>query len=99
MNKLVFAVATLSIAASAGAQEVAPAAATPAVATTISAEAMAHDPRMIAAIRHANLTADHKCGESVGGITDLATKAEAQRCRRRMVETAKLDAQGEIEGH
>ena len=60
---------------------------------------MAHDPRMIAAIRHANLLADHKCGEIVGGLTDLATKAAAQKCRRHMVEMAKLDAESEIDGH
>ncbi len=98
MNKLVFA-AVIFAAGPALAQDTAPAVATTAVATKISAEEMARDPRMIAAIRHANVTADHKCGETVGGITDLATKADAQRCRRRMVETAKLDAQGEIEGH
>jgi hypothetical protein len=65
----------------------------------LTPEQLASDPRMIAAIRHANAMADHKCGENVGGITDLATKAEAQRCRRRMIATAKLDAEGEIEGH
>ncbi len=54
---------------------------------------------MIAAVRHANMMANHKCGENIGGITDLALKAEAQRCRRRMVEAAKLDAESEIEGH
>lgn len=70
----------------------------PPAATKVSAEAMASDPRMIAAIRHANALADHKCGENVGGITDLATRADAQRCRRRMVANAKLDAEGEIEG-
>ncbi len=70
-----------------------------AVATPISAEAMARDPRMIAAIRHANATADRKCGEGVGGNVDLATKAEAARCRRRMIATAKLDAESEISGH
>ena len=91
-----FAVATM-IALPAAADP--PAADAPATATPISAEAMASDPRMIAAIRHANVVADHKCGEIVGGITDLATKADAQRCRRRMIATAKLDAQGEIEGH
>ena len=73
-------------------------AATPA-ATPISAEDMARDPRMIAAIRHANATADRKCGEGVGGNVDLATKAEAARCRRRMIATAKLDAESEISGH
>ena len=54
---------------------------------------------MIAAVRRANATADRKCGEGVGAIVDLATKAEAARCRRRMVATAKLDAEGEITGH
>ncbi len=73
--------------------------AAPAAATKISASAMASDPRMIAAIRHANAAADIKCGVGVGANVDLATRAEAQRCRRRMIETAKLDAEGEIEGH
>ena len=76
-----------------------PAAAPPAAAPPISAEEMARDPRMIAAIRHANATADRKCGEGVGGSVDLATKAEAARCRRRMIATAKLDAESEISGH
>lgn len=71
----------------------------PPAATPMSAEAIAHDPRMIAAIRHANATADRKCGEGVGGSVDLATKAEAARCRRRMIATAKLDAESEIAGH
>ncbi len=76
-----------------------PAAAPPAAPAPISAEEMARDPRMIAAIRHANATADRKCGEGVGGNVDLATKAEAARCRRRMIATAKLDAESEIGGH
>ncbi len=73
-----------------------PSAAAPA---TISAEALAADPRMIAAIRHANAVADRKCGDGPGGIVDLSAKAEMQRCRRRIVATAKLDAEGEITGH
>ncbi len=68
-------------------------------ATKISASALATDPRMLAAIRHANAAADAKCGVGVGEVVDLATKAAAQRCRRRMIETAKLDAEGEIDGH
>ncbi len=76
-----------------------PAAAPPAATAPVSADEMARDPRMIAAIRHANATADRKCGEGVGGNVDLATKAEAARCRRRMIATAKLDAESEIGGH
>ena len=68
-------------------------------ATPVSVEAMASDPRMIAAIRHANAVADKKCGVGIGGVVDIAARAEAQRCRRRIVTTAKLDAEGEIEGH
>ncbi len=69
----------------------------PAPAMTL--EAMATDPRMIAAVRHANATADKKCGTGIGGVVDISARAEAQRCRRRIVATARLDAQGEIEGH
>ena len=71
----------------------------PPAGTQLTPEQIANDPRMIAAIRHANALADRKCGEGVGVQVDLETKAAAQRCRRRMVATAKLDAEGEITGH
>ena len=77
-----------------------PAPPAPAASTApLTPEAMASDPRMIAAIRHANAVADRKCGAGIGGVVDISLRAEAQRCRRRIIATAKLDAQGEIEGH
>lgn len=67
----------------------------PAVAIEI-----ASDPRMIAAIRHANAKADAKCGAGAGlGITDLQSKMAAKTCRRHIVNAAMLDAEGEIGGH
>lgn len=90
------AIAIAGLAAAAAAQDAPPAAP---VATPVSAAATASDPRMIAAIRHANLSADHKCGEGVGGNVDLATRTEARACRKRMVDAARLDAESEIEGH
>ena len=87
---------TLALLAAVLLADPAPADPPPAV-TPISVDAMANDPRMIAAIRHANALADHKCG-TVGGVVDLAARAEASKCRRRMIATAKLDAESEIEG-
>ena len=75
-----------------------PPAGPPPAATPVSADAMAKDPRMIAAIRHANALADRRCG-TIGGVVDISARAEATRCRRQMIATAKLDAEGEIEGH
>lgn len=72
---------------------------TVAMVTKLSADQVASDPRMAAAIRHANLTADHKCGEGVGGTVSLEVKAAAQACRRRMVSAAKADAEYEINPH
>jgi len=64
----------------------------------LDAKAMAKDPRMVAALRHANATADRKCGEGIGGTVSLEVKATAQACRRRIVEAARLDTESEIEG-
>ncbi|QYE34991.1 hypothetical protein KZX46_20080 [Polymorphobacter sp. PAMC 29334] len=58
---------------------------------------MANDPRMLAAIRHANARADEKCGGI--GVSDLQTKMAARNCRRHMVDAAKLDAEFEINPH
>jgi hypothetical protein len=69
-------------------------AATPAVVVD-----MANDPRMLAALRHANAKADAKCGVGAGlGVTDLQSKMVARTCRRHIVEAARLDAEFEIKG-
>ncbi len=73
----------------------APAAPAPAASADLS-----NDPRMLAAIRHANARADQKCGNGAGvGVVDLQTKTAARSCRRHMVDAAKLDAEFEINGH
>jgi hypothetical protein len=65
-----------------------------------SAADLENDPRMLAAIRHANARADQKCGNGAGvGVVDLQTKMAARTCRRHMVDAAKLDAEFEINGH
>ena len=93
MIKLAIVLAAASLAAPAAADP-------PALAATpVSVESLASDPRMIAALRHANAVADRKCGDAIAGTVDLATKAEAMKCRRRIIATAKLDAEGEITGH
>ncbi len=93
-------IAFVAVAVPAAAQDAPPPAPpAPPPAAALTPEQIANDPRMLAAIRHANAVADRKCGEGVGGQVDLATKAAAQRCRKRMVATAKLDAEGEITGH
>lgn len=76
----------------------APAAAAPAATLAVVVD-MANDPRMLAAIRHANAKADAKCGVGAGlGVTDLQSKMTARTCRRHIVEAAKLDAEFEIKG-
>lgn len=71
-----------------------PAASAPAAHVDLS-----NDPRMLAAIRHANARADQKCGGAGGGAVDLQTAMTAKACRRHMVEAAKLDAEFDINGH
>lgn len=56
------------------------------------------DPRMLAAIRHANARADQQCGLGTGNV-DLATRNTARSCRRHMVNAATTDAEIEIDGH
>nr|WP_295658935.1 hypothetical protein [Polymorphobacter sp.] len=66
----------------------------------LSAAELENDPRMLAAIRHANARADQKCGNGAGvGVVDLQTKMTARTCRRHIVDAAKLDAEFEINGH
>ncbi len=103
MLRLVAVAAMLAAAAAAAQEPPAPPAAptapsapaAPAAPAALTPEQIARDPRMIAAIRHANLTADHKCGD-VGGIINLEQKAAGRACRKRMVDAAKLDAEAEI---
>lgn len=56
------------------------------------------DPRMIAALRHANAVADAKCGDGAGGFVSLEVKNAARSCRRRIVTAARADAEGTIDG-
>ncbi|MGI4877579.1 MAG: hypothetical protein ACRYG4_08850 [Janthinobacterium lividum] len=66
----------------------------------LSGAALDNDPRMLAAIRHANARADQKCGNGAGvGVVDLQTKMAGRTCRRHMVDAAKLDAEFDINGH
>lgn len=72
----------------------------PATSAKLSGAALDNDPRMLAAIRHANARADQKCGAGAGtGVVDLQTKMAARTCRRHMVDAAKLDAEFDINGH
>lgn len=72
----------------------------PAASAKLSGAALDNDPRMLAAIRHANARADQKCGAGAGtGVVDLQTKMAARTCRRHMVDAAKLDAEFDINGH
>lgn len=56
---------------------------------------IANDPRMAEAMRHANARADLKCGIGIGTV-DLATRNQQRACRRRIVNSARLDAESEI---
>ncbi len=78
----------------------APPVAAPPVATAPAAAVdLSNDPRMLAAIRHANAKADAKCGNGAGvGVVDLQTKMAARTCRRHIVDAAKLGAEFEING-
>lgn len=67
------------------------------LAVKLTPDQIARDPRMIAALRHANNTADRKCGD-VGGIVGLEQKTAGRACRKRFVDAAKADAEFEING-
>ena len=87
----------LAIAAPVAAQDVVPPPppATDTAPVKPTAEQIAKDPRMIAALRHANNIADRKCGD-VGGVVSLEAKTAGRACRKRFVDAAKADAEFEI---
>ena len=98
MLKRIVAAVILAVAAPAAAQDAPPPPPAADVAPVkLTPEQMDKDPRMIAAVRHANSLADRKCGD-VGGIVSLEDKAAGRACRKRYVNAARADAEFEING-
>ena len=95
MLKCAVVAVVLAIAAPVAAQDVVPPPATDTAPVKPTPEQIAKDPRMIAALRHANNIADRKCGD-VGGVVSLEAKTAGRACRKRFVDAAKADAEFEI---